>query len=54
LRAALPPATELWAGGGGLSGRGRNVAGVRVIGDLRDVASALADWHAAHPRRISL
>jgi methanogenic corrinoid protein MtbC1 len=50
LRAALPPATELWAGGGGLAGRGRNVAGVRVIGDLRDVASALADWHAAHPR----
>jgi DNA-binding transcriptional MerR regulator/methylmalonyl-CoA mutase cobalamin-binding subunit len=54
LRAALPPATELWAGGGGLSGRSRNVAGVRVIGDLRDVASALANWHAAHPRRISL
>ena len=51
LRAALPARTELWAGGGGLAGRGRSVAGVRVIGALSDIAPTLAEWHAAHPRR---
>ncbi len=51
LRAALPVATELWVGGAGLAGRGRNIAGVRAIGVLRDVAPALTDWHAAHPPR---
>jgi methylmalonyl-CoA mutase cobalamin-binding subunit len=51
LRAALPVATELWVGGAGLAGRGRNIAGVRAIVALRDVAPALADWHAAHPQR---
>lgn len=51
LRAALPERTELWAGGGGLTGRGRGVAGVRIIGALRDIAPALAEWHAAHPQR---
>ena len=51
LRAALPAATELWAGGAGLAGRGRGVDGVRIIGALRDVAPALAEWHAAHPQR---
>ena len=51
LRAALPERTALWAGGGGLAGRGRGVAGVRIIGDLRDIAPALAEWHAAHPQR---
>jgi DNA-binding transcriptional MerR regulator/methylmalonyl-CoA mutase cobalamin-binding subunit len=51
LRAALPAATELWAGGAGLGGRGRGVDGVRIIGALRDVAPSLAEWHAAHPQR---
>ena len=51
LRAALPAATGLWAGGAGLAGRGRGVDGVRIIGALRDVAPALAEWHAAHPQR---
>jgi methanogenic corrinoid protein MtbC1 len=51
LRAALPGRTELWAGGGGLVGRARSVAGVRIIGELRDIAPALAEWHAAHPQR---
>ena len=51
LRAALPARTELWAGGGGLAGRGRGVAGVRTLGALRELASALAEWHAAHPQR---
>jgi MerR family transcriptional regulator, light-induced transcriptional regulator len=51
LRAALPERTELWAGGAGLTGRGRGVAGVRVIDALRDIAPTLAEWHAAHPQR---
>jgi DNA-binding transcriptional MerR regulator/methylmalonyl-CoA mutase cobalamin-binding subunit len=51
LRAALPERTELWAGGSGLAGRGRSVAGVRIIGELRDIAPTLAEWHAAHPQR---
>lgn len=51
LRGALPERTELWAGGGGLAGRGRSVAGVRIIGALRDIAPTLAEWHAAHPQR---
>lgn len=51
LRVALPDRTELWAGGAGLSGRSRSVAGVRSIGALSDVAPTLAEWHAAHPQR---
>jgi hypothetical protein len=51
LRAALPAATGLWAGGAGLAGRGRGVEGVHIIGALRDLAPALAEWHAAHPQR---
>lgn len=51
LRAALPEGIELWAGGAGLDGRARSVAGVRVIGALRDIAPTLAEWHAAHPQR---
>ena len=51
LRAALPARVELWAGGGGLAGRGRSVAGVRVIGDLRAISVALDDWRAANPAR---
>lgn len=51
LRAALPSRVELWAGGGGLAGRSRSVAGVRVIGDLRAISVALDDWRAANPAR---
>jgi DNA-binding transcriptional MerR regulator/methylmalonyl-CoA mutase cobalamin-binding subunit len=51
LRAALPASTELWAGGNALAGRGRKVAEVRCIDNLRDVAPALAEWHAAHEAR---
>jgi len=51
LRGVLPERTELWAGGAGLAGRGRKIAGVHIIGELRDVAPALAEWHAAHPQR---
>jgi methanogenic corrinoid protein MtbC1 len=51
LRAALPSRVELWAGGGGLAGRSRSVAGVRVIGELRAISVALDDWRAANPAR---
>ena len=51
LRAALPAHTGLWAGGRGLAGTGRSVAGVRIIGALHDIAPTLAEWHAAHPGR---
>ncbi|NJD34802.1 MAG: MerR family transcriptional regulator [Betaproteobacteria bacterium] len=51
LRAALPERTELWAGGAGLAGRGRGIAGVRIIGALHDIAPTLAEWHASHPER---
>ncbi len=46
LRAALSPAVALWAGGAGLSGGARKVAGVRRIERLEDVATALAEWRA--------
>ena len=46
LRAALPPRTDLWAGGGALTGRGRKLPGVRAIDNLRAIAPALADWKA--------
>lgn len=46
LRAALPPAVALWAGGAGLAGRARKLAGVRSIDGLVDIAATLADWRA--------
>lgn len=46
LRAALPPAVALWAGGAGLAGRARKLAGVRSIDGLGDIAATLADWRA--------
>ena len=42
LRAALPAATELWAGGAGLAGRGRGVDGVRIIGQRNFLADGAA------------
>ena len=51
LRAALPAAIELWAGGAALAGRARMIPGVRAIDDLSAITPALADWHAAqHPQ----
>ena len=47
LRAALPARIDLWAGGSALTGRGRKLAGVRSIENLRDIAPALADWNVA-------
>jgi DNA-binding transcriptional MerR regulator/methylmalonyl-CoA mutase cobalamin-binding subunit len=46
LRAALPPAVALWAGGAGLAGRARKLAGVLTIEGLGDIAVTLADWRA--------
>ena len=51
LRAALSAHTELWVGGAALAGRGRRIAGVRAIEDLRAIAPALAEWHALHASR---
>jgi MerR family transcriptional regulator, light-induced transcriptional regulator len=46
LRAQLPVAVELWAGGSNPVLRRRPPAGVRVIGGLSDVGPALAAWRA--------
>ncbi len=43
LRARLPAATGLWAGGSCLSLKKRQPDGVRVL-DLADVEAAIADW----------
>lgn len=46
LREALPPSVELWVGGAGVRDRLRSEAGVRLIRDVADVPSAVADWRA--------
>jgi MerR family transcriptional regulator, light-induced transcriptional regulator len=48
LRAKLPPAVELWAGGSAPVLQRRAIAGVRVIPTLRQVGPALAEWHERH------
>lgn len=48
LRAKLPPATELWAGGSAPVLQRRMINGVRVLATLEHVAPALADWRVAH------
>jgi len=48
LRAQLPVATELWAGGSSPVLRRRPPAGVRVLGRLDDVALAVAGWRSQH------
>ncbi len=47
LRAMLAPSISIWAGGGALSGKQKQVPGVRVIEDLADLLAALAEWRAA-------
>ncbi len=51
LRAALPAHVELWAGGAGLAGPRRAIAGVRIVDALDDLVPALEEWHAARPER---
>lgn len=48
LRAQLPVATELWAGGSSPVLQRRPPAGVRVLGRLDDVGPAVAGWRAEH------
>lgn len=48
LRELLPPGIALWAGGAAVQGKGRRLKGVRVISDLDDALTALAQWRAEH------
>ncbi len=52
LRAKLPPAIDLWAGGSAPVLQRRAIDGVRVIPTLQHVGAALADWHRAHPLAV--
>ncbi|PTD96738.1 MerR family transcriptional regulator [Pseudothauera lacus] len=53
LRAALPAAIELWAGGQAVQGKAARLPGVRVIADLPDALVALAEWRSAQRAAIS-
>ena len=44
LRAALPPAVQIWAGGASPALKGLRIAGVRTMNHLGDIAGAVADW----------
>lgn len=44
LRAALPAATAIWAGGSAVRDKARQLPGVRVIGDIGGVLEALREW----------
>ncbi|MGE5161006.1 MAG: MerR family transcriptional regulator [Betaproteobacteria bacterium] len=48
LRAQLPAATQVWAGGSSPVLQRRPPAGVRVLGSLDDVGPAVAGWRAEH------
>jgi DNA-binding transcriptional MerR regulator/methylmalonyl-CoA mutase cobalamin-binding subunit len=48
LRAGLPAATEVWAGGSNPVLRRRPPAGVLVLDDLADVGPAVAQWRVQH------
>jgi MerR family transcriptional regulator, light-induced transcriptional regulator len=48
LRAQLPAATELWAGGSSPVLQRRPPAGVRILGSLDGVGAAVAGWRAEH------
>jgi multidrug efflux pump len=49
LRAKLPPAIEVWAGGSCPALHRRPPKEIRVLRTLDMVAPALADWRARHP-----
>jgi len=44
VRAALPPQVAVWAGGAGLVGGARKVAGILCIDRLEEIPAALAAW----------
>jgi MerR family transcriptional regulator, light-induced transcriptional regulator len=48
LRAKLPPATALWAGGSAPVLQRRLIEGVRALATLEHVAPALLEWRASH------
>lgn len=48
LRAQLPEAMEVWAGGSSPVLQRRPPTGVRVLGRLDDVGAAVAGWRAEH------
>lgn len=50
LRGMLPPDVRIWAGGECAALKRRVVAGVRVIGDVRDVPALLAEDFALPPQ----
>jgi methylmalonyl-CoA mutase cobalamin-binding subunit len=47
LRDSLPDSVDIWAGGGGAHERLASIPGVSVIGAIRTVPVALAEWRAA-------
>ena len=47
LRAALPPPVSLWAGGTAVREHQRKLPEIRVIANLEDCLTALAEWRAA-------
>lgn len=47
LRDSLPDSVDIWAGGGGAHERLAGIPGVSVIGAIRTVPVALAEWRAA-------
>ena len=49
LRAALPAAVEIWAGGASPALRGLRIAGVRVMSALGEIAQAVDEWRAHLP-----
>jgi len=50
LRAALPGATDIWAGGAALAQLRRPPQTIRILRDLDAVRAALVAWRAGHPR----
>ncbi|HRP22987.1 MAG TPA: MerR family transcriptional regulator [Thauera sp.] len=48
LRASLPPAVAIWAGGAAVRDKHKRLPGIRVVGDLDDTLAALREWRAAH------
>jgi methanogenic corrinoid protein MtbC1 len=52
LRAKLPAAVDLWAGGSAPVLQRRALEGVRVLPSLDQITQALAEWHTRHPGTV--
>ena len=46
LRASLPGAVQVWAGGGSPALRGLRISGIRVMSRLVDINEAVAEWRS--------